>query len=90
MLFRSSDNTQKVTLPLKKVDELLTVGRDKQTAALDPQGAAFSTVLTREQIAALPDDPDEMEAALKAMSPPGASLRIDGFSGGKLPPKFRK
>ncbi len=84
---KASDNTQKVTLPLKKVDELLTVGRDKQTAALDPQGAAFSTVLTREQIAALPDDPDEMEAALKAMSPPGASLRIDGFSGGKLPPK---
>lgn len=84
---RSGENKQKLTLPLKKVDELLTVGRDKQTAALDPLGAAFSTVLTREQIAALPDDPDEMEAALKAMSPPGASMRIDGFTGGKLPPK---
>ena len=44
-------------------------------------------MLTREQIAALPDDPDEMEAALKAMSPPGAVMRIDGFTGGNLPSK---
>jgi hypothetical protein len=84
---RNGDNKQKITLPLKNVDESLTVGRDKQSAALDPLGNSFSTVLTREQIAALPDDPDEMEAALKAMSPPGATMRIDGFSGGKLPPK---
>ncbi len=84
---RAGENKQKITLPLKNVDETLTVGRDKQSAALDPLGSSFSTVLTREQIAALPDDPDEMEAALKAMSPPGATMRIDGFSGGKLPPK---
>jgi hypothetical protein len=84
---RAGDNRQKISLPLKKVDEAVTVGRDKQSAALDPLGSSFSTVLTREQIAALPDDPDEMEAALKAMSPPGASMRVDGFSGGKLPPK---
>lgn len=84
---RAGENRQRITLPLKKVDEALTVGRDKQSAALDPLGASFSTVLTREQIEALPDDPDEMEAALKAMAPPGATLRVDGFSGGKLPPK---
>jgi hypothetical protein len=84
---RAGDNKQKISLPLKAVDEAVTVGRDKQSAALDPLGSSFSTVLTREQIEALPDDPDEMEAALKAMSPPGAAMRIDGFSGGKLPPK---
>lgn len=84
---RAGDNKHKITLPLKKVDEALTVGRDKQSAALDPLGSSFSTVLTREQIEALPDDPDEMEAALKAMAPPGATMRVDGFSGGKLPPK---
>jgi hypothetical protein len=84
---RAGDNRRNVTLPLKKVAEDVVVGRDRQTAGLDPRGNAFSTVLTREQIAALPDDPDEMEAALKAMSPPGAVMKIDGFSGGKLPPK---
>ncbi len=84
---RAGENKRSVTLPIKKVAEDVVVGRDKQSAGLDPRGNAFSTVLTREQIAALPDDPDEMEATLKAMSPPGAVLRIDGFTGGKLPPK---
>ena len=84
---RAGENKRSVTLPIKKVAEDVVVGRDKQSSGLDPRGTAFSTVLTREQIAALPDDPDEMEATLKAMSPPGAVLRVDGFTGGKLPPK---
>jgi hypothetical protein len=84
---RAGENRKTVTLLLKKVSEEVTVGRDKQSSALDPQGASFSTVLTREQIAALPDDPDEMERVLKAMAPPGASMRVDGFSGGRMPPK---
>jgi carboxypeptidase family protein len=76
-----------IVLPIKKVAENVTVDRDKQSSALDPRGNSFSTVLTREQIAALPDDPDEMESVLKAMAPPGAQMRVDGFTGGKLPPK---
>src|SRR6185503_10185496 len=56
---RAGDNRRAITLPIKKVSADMTVGRDKQRAALDPLGNAFSTVLTREQIAALPDDPDE-------------------------------
>jgi hypothetical protein len=84
---RAGDNRRTVTLQLQKLDEDVTVSRDKQSAAMDPRGSAFSTVLTREQIEALPDDPDEMERVLKAMAPPGATIRIDGFTGGKLPPK---
>jgi hypothetical protein len=84
---RAGDNRRTVTLPIRKVSEDVVVGRDGQSSSLDPRGNAFSTVLTREQIAALPDDPDEMEAVLRAMSPPGATMRIDGFTGGKLPPK---
>jgi hypothetical protein len=71
-----------IVLLIRKVAENVTVGRDKQSSALDPQGNSFSTVLTREQIAALPDDPDEMESVLKAMAPPGAQMRVDGFTGG--------
>ena len=84
---KAGDNKRDVTLPIRKVAEDVTVGRDKQSSALDPQGMSFSTVLTREQIAALPDDPDEMEKILRAMAPPGAQFRVDGFSGGRLPPK---
>ena len=51
-------------------------GRDRRAAtSRAPRSIraamAFSTVLTREQIAALPDDPDEMAAVLQAMAPPG-------------------
>ncbi len=84
---RAGDNRRTVTLQLQRLDEDVTVSRDTQSAAMDPRGSAFSTVLTREQIDALPDDPDEMERVLKAMAPPGATIRVDGFTGGKLPPK---
>ena len=49
--------------------------------------APLPRVLSRDQIDALPDDPDEMEAVLKDMAGPGAVIRVDGFRGGKLPPK---
>jgi hypothetical protein len=84
---RGGDVRRRVTLQISKFDQQVTVERDKQSAALDTRGSAFSTVLTREQINALPDDPDELEQALKAMAPPGAAIRVDGFTGGKLPPK---
>ncbi|MCC7185041.1 MAG: TonB-dependent receptor [Acidobacteria bacterium] len=84
---REGDNRRTVTLRLKKLEDSVTVGRDGRSSGLDPRGNAFSTVLTREMIEALPDDPEEMEAVLKAMSPPGAQLRIDGFSGGQMPAK---
>lgn len=84
---RAGDNRRSVTLRLKKVEEEVTVGRDGKSSGLDPRGNAFSTVLTREMIEALPDDPDEMEAVLKAMAPPGAQFRVDGFTGGRMPAK---
>jgi len=84
---RSGDTRRRVTLQIRKLDQAVTVSRDRQSSALDPGGSAFSSVLTREQIDALPDDPEEMEAVLKAMSPPGSVIRVDGFTGGRLPPK---
>ena len=74
-----------VRLPLALVEETVIVTRDRQTSALDPRG--FSTFLSREQIEALPDDPDELVRVLRAMAPPGAVIRIDGFAGGAIPSK---
>ncbi len=74
-------------LTIAKVAQDVQVGQDPRDRALDPRGNAFGNVLTREQIEALPDDPDEMEEALKQMAGPGATVRVDGFRGGRLPPK---
>ncbi len=84
---RAGDNRRDVTLALEKIDENVSVGRDPSTSASDPNNSRFSNVLSKEQIDALPDDPDEMERVLKEMAGPGATIRVDGFRGGKLPPK---
>jgi len=84
---RPGENKRDVTLSIEKVAESVAVGRDPATAASDPKSDRFSNVLSKEQIEALPDDPDEMEQVLKDMAGPGATIRMDGFRGGKLPPK---
>jgi hypothetical protein len=85
---RSGDNNRRaVTLSIQKVDETVSVGRDPATSASDPNSDRFGTVLSKSEIEALPDDPDEMERVLKEMAGPGATIRMDGFRGGKLPPK---
>ena len=79
-------NQLEVRLEVARVEEEVVVGQDKREAASDPRNA-FATVLTEEQIAQLPDDPEEFEQAIRNMAGPGANFRVNGFRGGKLPPK---
>jgi hypothetical protein len=76
-----------VVLPIAGLLEEVEVAQDPQESSVDPRGTGFSTVLTREQIDQLPDDPDEMAAALQQMAGPGAVIRVNGFRSGGLPPK---
>jgi hypothetical protein len=84
---RAGINEIEVKLEIAAVQEEIKVERDKGEANTDPRGDAFATILTPEQIAQLPDDPDEFEEALRQMAGPGATFRVNGFRGGKLPPK---
>jgi hypothetical protein len=81
------DVRREVKLDLAKLVAEITVGQDPRERATDPRGNAFANLLSRSQIDSLPDDPDEMEEALKELAGPGAVVRVDGFRGGKLPPK---
>ena len=58
----------------------------------DPEANASATVLKEKDLEGLPDDPDELEAALQALAGPaagpnGGQIYIDGFTGGRMPPK---
>ena len=58
----------------------------------DSSSNANQTVITGKDLDALPDDPDELAAALQALAGPsigpnGGQIFIDGFSGGNMPPK---
>src|SRR6185295_12118907 len=84
---RAGDNRREVKLKIARLAETVQVGRDPRERASDPRGDAFATILGQAQIDELPDDPDEMEQVLRDMAGPGATLRVNGFRGGKLPPK---
>src|SRR5215475_12704965 len=83
---RAGANNLEIKLEVAGVQDEVTVGRDKREAGTDPR-SAVSTVLTEEQIAQLPDDPEEFEQALRNLAGPGATFKVNGFRGGKLPPK---
>src|SRR6185503_14053205 len=82
---RAGENKQVVILPLKGMTEGVVVGRDARDVATD-RTLTFGSVLTREQIQALSDDPDEMRRQLQEMSP-DAVIKVDSFEVQQLPPK---
>ena len=84
---RAGDNKLTITLALEKMSDSATVSQDAVLAAADPHGSSFGTALTRDQIDALSDDPDTLSQQLSDLGGPGATIRVDSFEGGQLPPK---
>jgi Carboxypeptidase regulatory-like domain/TonB dependent receptor-like, beta-barrel len=83
---KSGDNKHVAALSIQGLQDSVTVSRDAREIASDRR-ATFGTALTREQIAALSDDPDEMAQQLQDMAGGNAVIRVDSFEGGRLPPK---
>jgi hypothetical protein len=78
---------KEVSLEIDVIKVDVDVAEDAQVRATNPNGASFTNVLTADQIAQLPDDPEEFENAINQLAGPGAQIRVNGFRGGKLPPK---
>ena len=78
---------REVTLEIDVIKVDVDVEEEARVRNTNPNGPAFSNVLTADQIAQLPDDPDEFENAINQLAGPGAQIRVNGFRGGKLPPK---
>jgi hypothetical protein len=79
--------TLKVTIEQQKV----TVSADTTGVNTDPDNNVGAIVLKGTDLESLPDDPDDLAAALQALAGPaagpnGGQIYIDGFSGGRLPP----
>ena len=82
----SADLTLKVT-----IEEKVTVGADNSVST-EATNNANQTVIGGKDLDALPDDPDELAAALQALAGPaigpnGGQIFIDGFTGGQMPSK---
>src|SRR4029079_3669421 len=83
----SGPQRREVTLEIDAIKVDVDIDEEAQVKNTNPNGPAFSNVLTADQIAQLPDDPDEFENAINQLAGPGAQIRVNGFRGGKLPPK---
>jgi hypothetical protein len=72
--------------------EEVTVTADAPVST-EPESEAGAVVIRGADLDALPDDPDSLADALQALAGPSAGpegegeIYIDGFSGGRLPPK---
>ncbi len=80
-----------ITLGISIVAEEVTVASEAPIST-EPENNQSAIVLRGEDIESLPDDPDDLAAALQALAgpsagPEGGQLYIDGFTGGRLPPR---
>jgi hypothetical protein len=83
---KAGDNKHGAVLAIQGLQDSVTVQRDAREVASDRR-ATFGTALTREQIEALSEDPDEMAQQLQDMAGGNAVIRVDSFEGSRLPPK---
>lgn len=79
------------TLKIAAIETQVKVNADTPLST-DTNNNANQQVLSGKDLDALPDDPDELAAALQALAGPsagpnGGQIFIDGFSGGNMPPK---
>ena len=83
-----------IVLTVAEATEEVTVNIDEENAtSTEPENNADATVLRGDDLDSLPDDPEDLSEALQALAGPTAGvddagqLYIDGFTGGRLPPK---
>src|SRR4029078_2627657 len=81
-----------ITLKVAIEEQKVTVNSDTREVNTEPENNAGAVVLKGDDIDALPDDPDDLAAALQALAGPsagpnGGQIFVDGFTGGRLPPR---
>ena len=81
---RRGDNRTTLRLAVATIEQTVVV---QDVSAADRRDNGFTQTLTQDEIDSLPDDPDEMADELARMAGPGAQIFVDGFRGGRLPPK---
>src|SRR5689334_5544502 len=81
-----------ITLKVAIEEQKVTVAADARELSTEPENNAGAVVLKGADLDALPDDPDDLAAALQALAGPsagpnGGQIFVDGFTGGRLPPR---
>lgn len=82
-----------ITMELAQIAQNVEVTETRNELSIDPDSSLNTTVLGRDFIDALPDDEEELAAYLQQIAGSrggaggGGGFVIDGFTGGRIPPK---
>src|ERR1700741_5228799 len=81
-----------ISLEIEVQQEKVVVNSTTTQLDVNPANNANTIVMQGKDLEALSDDPDELQSELQALAGPsagpnGGQIYIDGFTGGKLPPK---
>lgn len=77
---RTTSQTVTVAMTLANIETDVTVSASEQQEA-----GGLTESLSQAEIDQLPDDEEELQRMLEEIAGPGATIRVDGFSGGRLP-----
>ena len=84
LVVKRGENQTTIRLAIAGVQQTVNVQGESPSQRRDN---GFTQTLTADEIDALSDDPDEMADQLAQLAGPGAQIYVDGFRGGRLPPK---
>jgi hypothetical protein len=84
--------TLPIRLEIEVQQQKVVVSAETPQVDVSPENNAGAIIIQGEDLDALPDDPDELQADLEALAGPsagpnGGQIYIDGFTAGELPPK---
>ena len=87
-----AETTVDAHLEIAPVKETVNVDENAAALGLSADQSAGAIVIEGAQLDALPDDPDDLVEALQALAgasagPSGGEVFVDGFTGGRIPPK---
>jgi len=93
LTIRAGANELDLRLRVAATEQKVTVQESAAIVSTDASTNASATVINGADLDSLSDDPEDLSADLQALAGPsagpggGASIFVDGFSGGQLPPK---
>ena len=81
-----------ISLRIEEQKQQIEVTDNPTSGDLNLMNSGGGIEISSEELDALPDDPDELQTDLEALAgpsagPSGGQFYIDGFTGGRLPPK---
>jgi hypothetical protein len=77
---RVTNHQVTVSMALAAIETDVLVSATEETAT-----DGLTETLSQAEIDQLPDDPEELQRMLEEIAGPGATIRVDGFTGGRLP-----